>query len=166
MRVNFSSIRGFSTPLIIGAGIFVATTGVFMFVTTTDLVRFAHEILGVCFAVAILLHILTNWRPFKRYFSHRAVIIIVLAWGIGIGLVTASVLRNVEDPEEVVVQRIEQTSIRLLAPVVDMGERELMLHLRVAGFAVETPEMSIEQLAEKHEADTDEILLSIFREQE
>ena len=86
--------------------------------------------------------------------------------GIGIGLVTASVLRPTEDAEEVVVERIEQTSIRLLAPVVDMGERELMLHLRVVGFAVETPEMSIEQLAEKHEVDTDEILLSIFREQE
>ena len=43
MRVNFLS-----------TGIFVATTGVFMFVTTTDLVRFAHEILGVCFAVAIV----------------------------------------------------------------------------------------------------------------
>ena len=32
MRVNFSSIRGFSTPLTIGADTFVATTGVFMFV--------------------------------------------------------------------------------------------------------------------------------------
>ena len=38
--------------------------------------------------------------------------------------------------------------------------------MRVAGFAVETPEMSIEQLAEKHNVDTDEILLSIFRERE
>ena len=38
LSVNFSFIRGFSTPLIIGAGIFVAMTGVFMFVTTTDLV--------------------------------------------------------------------------------------------------------------------------------
>ena len=69
--MKISNIRQFSTPLIIGAGIFVATTGVFMFVTTIDLVRFAHEILGVCFAVAILLHIMTNWRPFKRYFFKK-----------------------------------------------------------------------------------------------
>ena len=71
--------------------------------------------------------------PFKRYFDQRAVIIIVLAWGIGIGLVTATVLRPTEDAEEVVVERIEQTPIRLLAPVVGKDVRELMLYLRGAG---------------------------------
>ncbi|MCY4568941.1 MAG: DUF4405 domain-containing protein [Candidatus Poribacteria bacterium] len=156
------NIRRWSTPLIIGTGIFVATTGVLMFLTTTDLVRFAHEIIGVGFAIAIVLHILSNWVPFKRYFAQRAVIIIVLAWGIGIGLVTATVLQPTEDAEEVVVERIEQTPIRLLAPVVGKGVRELVLHLRVAGFPVETPEMTVEHLAEKHNTDTEAILLLVF----
>ena len=72
-RIN---IRGFATPLIIGAGIFVALTGLIMFFITTDPFRFAHELVGLCFAVAIVLHILSNWRPFKRYFAQRAVMII------------------------------------------------------------------------------------------
>ena len=156
-------IRGFSTPLIIGTGIFVATTGVFMFLTTTDLVRFAHEIIGVGFAVAIILHILSNWRPFKRYFAQRSVVIIVLAWLMGIGLLTTSALQQGEDAEEVVFERIEQTPIQLLAPVVGMEVSELVDQLSADGFVIETPEMSIEQLAETHTTDTEEILLSVFQ---
>ena len=161
--MKISNIRSFSTPLIIGAGLFVATTGVFMFVTTTDLVRFAHEILGVCFAVAILLHIMTNWRPFKRYFFKRSVVIIVLALVIGISLVTNSALQQRIDAEELVVERIEQTSIQLLAPVVGMEVSELVNQLAVDGFVVENQEMSIEELADKHSIDTDRILLSVFQ---
>ena len=161
--MKISNIRQFSTPLIIGAGIFVATTGVFMFVTTTDLVRFAHEILGVCFAVAILLHIMTNWRPFKRYFFKRSVVIIVLALVVGISLVTNSALQQRVDAEELVVDRIEQTSIQLLAPVVGMEVSELVNKLGADGFAVESQEMSIEELADKHSIDTDRILLSVFQ---
>ena len=157
------NIRRWSTPLIIGTGLFVATTGLFMFLTTTDLVRFAHEIIGVGFAIAIVLHILSNWVPFKRYFAQRAVIIIVLAWGMGIGLVAATVLQPTQDAEEVVVERIEQTPIQLIAPVVGMEVNALVERLKVDGYVIESPEMSIEQLTEKHEADTEEILLSVFR---
>ena len=59
------NIRPFSTPLIIGAGIFSATTGLLMFFVSEDPFKFAHEIVGIGFAVAIVLHISTNWRPFQ-----------------------------------------------------------------------------------------------------
>jgi len=107
------NIRPWSTPLIIGTGIFVATTGLFMFLTTTDLVRFAHEIIGVGFAIAIVLHILSNWVPFKRYFTqNRAASIIAVAALIGFTLLGVSATRMDEDAEEVVVERIEQTPMR------------------------------------------------------
>ena len=161
-RIN---IRGFATPLIIGAGIFVALTGLIMFFITTDPFRFAHELVGLCFAVAIILHILSNWRPFKRYFAQRAVIIIALAWFIGISLVAISAFRGEEDAEEVVVQRIEQTAIQQLAPVVGMEVNELVERLKVDGYVVEDTEMSVEQVAEKYNADTEAILLSVFGEE-
>ena len=158
------NIRRWSTPLTIGAGIFVAITGLFMFFITENPVKFAHELVGIGFSVAIVLHILSNWRPFKRYFSQRsAVSIIALAWLIGISLVTTSVLLDGGEPEELIVNRIEQTPIVLLAPVVGMDVSELVEQLSNDGFAVDNPEMSIEQLAHRHEADTDDILLSVFR---
>ena len=114
-------IRWLATPLIIGTGIFVATTGLLRFFVTADPFRFAHEIVGVGFAVGIVLHILSNWRPFTRYFSQKSAAgIIALGWVVGISLVTTSAIRGEEDAEDRVVDQIEQTSIQLLAPVVGM----------------------------------------------
>ena len=158
------NIRRWSTPLIIGAGIFVAITGLFMFFITEDPVKFAHELVGIGFSVAIVLHILSNWRPFKRYFTLRgAVSIIAIAWLIGISLVVTSTIGDKGEPEERIVDQIEQTSITLLAPVVGMEVSELVDQLGNDGFVVDDPEISIEQLAHKHDADTDDILLSVFR---
>ena len=106
---------------------------------------------------------MTNWRPFKRYFFKRSVVIIVLALVVGISLVTNSALQQRVDAEELVVDRIEQTSIQLLAPVVGMEVSELVNKLGADGFAVESQEMSIEKLADKHSIDTDRILLSVFQ---
>ena len=155
--------RQWSTPLTIGAGIFVAITGLLMFFVMEDPFKFAHELVGIGFSVAIVLHIISNWRSFKRYFSQRSVAIIALAWLIGISLVTTSAILSEEEPEELIVTQIEQTSITLLAPVVGMEVKELVDQLSNDGFAVDDPEMSIEQLADQHGADTDDILLSVFR---
>ena len=158
------NIRRWSTPLIIGAGIFVAITGLTMFFITEDPFKFAHELVGIGFSVAILLHILSNWQSFKRYFSQRgAVSIIALGWLIGISLITTSAILSKGEPEELIVDQIEQTSIVLLAPVVGMDVSELVDRLGDDGFTVDDPNMSIEQLADKHDAETDDILLSVFR---
>ena len=157
-------VRWLATPLIIGAGIFVALTGLLMFFVTGTPFRFAHEIVGVGFAVGIVLHILSNWRPFTRYFSQRgAVSIIALGWVVGISLVVTSVMLHTEDAEERIVHQIEQTPIQLLAPVVGMEVSVLVNRLKQGGFAVDNPEMSIEQLAERDGADTEDILLLVFR---
>ncbi len=157
-------IRWLATPLIIGAGIFVATTGLLMFFVTADPFRFAHEIVGVGFAVGIVLHILSNWRPFTRYFSQKSAAgIIALGWVVGISLVTTSAMRGEEDAEDRVVDQIEQTSIQLLAPVVGVEVGALVDRLKADGLVVDNPEMSIEQLADKHGTDTEDILLLIFR---
>ena len=156
-------VRWLATPLVIGAGIFVATTGLLMFFVTADPFRFAHEIVGVGFAVGIVLHILSNWRPFTRYFSQKSLGIIALGWVVGISLIITSAMRGAEDAEERVVEQIEQTSIQLLAPVVGMEVSALVDHLKQGGLVVDNAEMSIEQLADRHERDTEDILLLVFR---
>ena len=73
-------------------------------------------------------------------------------------------MRGGEDAEDRVVEQIEQTSIQLLAPGCWYGgECALWIWLKTAGLVVDNPEMSIEQLADKHGADTEEILLLVFR---
>lgn len=157
------NIRPFSTPLIIGAGIFSATTGLLMFFVSEDPFKFAHEIVGIGFAVAIVLHISTNWRPFKRYFSQRGVIIIALALMMGVGMVISSAMLNTGEPEELIMETIEETSLDRLAPIIGMEPHELVQQLAIDGFTVENPQMTVEQISEELGVDTDDILLSVFR---
>ena len=49
--------RPWSTPVTIGAGIFVATTGLTMFFVPEEPSKFAHELGGIAFSAAILLHV-------------------------------------------------------------------------------------------------------------
>lgn len=50
----------------------------------------AHELVGIGFSVAVVLHVLTHWRSFSNYFAQRrAVGVLALAWSAGIGLVMA-----------------------------------------------------------------------------
>ena len=159
------NIRRFATPLIIGAGIISAITGLLMFFTTEQPFLSAHEIVGLGFALAIVLHIYTNWRPFKKYFSQRTVIIIAVAWLIGIGMVARTAIFSEGEPEELIMQKMEQTTITRMAPIVDMNVDTLVKKLGNDGYTVNDPEMSIERLAEEHGAETDDILLSVFREE-
>jgi hypothetical protein len=158
------NIRRFATPLIIGAGLISAMTGLLMFFTTEQPFLSAHEIVGLGFAVAIVLHIYTNWRPFKKYFSQRSVIIIVVAWLIGVGLVARTAIFSKGEPEELIMEKMEQTSITRMALIVDMDVDTLVKRLGNDGYTVSDSEMSIEQLADQHGVDTDDILLLVFRD--
>lgn len=105
-----------------------------------------------------------DYSQITRYFSQRGAIgIIALGWVVGISLVATSVLRDTEDAEDRVVRQIEQTPIHRLAPVVGLEVGALVVRLKAGGWVVDSPEMSIEQLAERHGTDTEEILLLIFR---
>ena len=159
-----TDVRRFATPLIIGAGVISVMTGLLMFFMTEQPFLSAHEIVGLGFSVAILLHIYTNWQPFQKYFSQRSVIIIAVAWLIGVGLIARTAIFSEGEPEELIMQKMEQTSITRIAPIIDMEVETLVKRLGDDGYTVDTPEMSIEALAEKHGADTDAVLLSVFRE--
>ena len=162
--MKIRNLRLFSTPLIIGTGLFSATTGLLMFFVSEDPFKYAHEIIGIGFSVAILLHIYTNWRPFKRYFLQQAGLVIALALLVGIGLVARTAFFDPGEPEELIMARMEETSLVRLAPLVDMNVTVLVERLSIDGFPVDNPEMTVEQIAEHHGAETDDILLSVFRE--
>ena len=156
--------RRWSTPLTMGAGIFVVSTGLLMFFVAERPFKFAHELIGIGFSAAVVLHVLTHWRSFSNYFTQRgAVRVLVLAWSTGIGLVAASAILNTGEAEELIVERIDSASIAQLAPVVGMDVRALVDRLGDDGFEVDDPGMSIRQLADRHDAETDDILLSVFR---
>ena len=81
----------------------------------------------------------------------------------GVGMVTRTALFDRGEPEELIMERMEQTSIKGLASIVGMTQSGLVYRLDKDGFSVDDPEMTVEQLAEQLGAETDDILLSVFR---
>ncbi len=83
---------------------------------------------------------------------------------IGVGLVARTAIFSQGEPEELIMEKMEKTSITRMTPIVDMDVDTLVKQLGNDGYTVSDTEMSIEQLAEEHGVDTDDILLSVFRE--
>ncbi len=147
-----------------GAGLFVITTGLLMFFVAEGPFKVTHELAGIVFSAAVVFHVLSNWRPFTNYFSQRTgFAVLVLAWTMGFGMVVASSVFGLGEPEELVIARISSTPIARLAPVVGMEVGDLVDRLISDGFAVEDPATTIEQLALDVGADADDVLFSVFR---
>ena len=100
----------------------------------------------------------------QHYFSQRgAVRVLALAWSMGIGLVAASTLLNTGDAEELIVERMNSVPLDVLAPVAGLDVAELLDRLGAEGLVVDDAGTSIRQLAERYDAEADDILVSLFR---
>ncbi len=156
--------RPWSTPATMAAGIFVVITGLLMFFVAERPFKFAHELVGIAFSLAVLLHVLSHWRAFRRYFSQRLAIgVLSVVWLAAAGLITASAVRNLGEVEDLIVARMEDAPVALLAPIVGMEVGGLVERLARDGYVVDQPGMSVQELAERHGAESDDILLSVFR---
>ena len=160
---NFNT-RRWSTPLTMGAGLFVVITGLIMFFVTEQPFKFAHELVGIGFSAAVALHVLSHWRSFSNYFGQRAPVrVLALVWSMGIGLVAASILLNTGEAEELILEKTVSVPLNVLAPVAGLDVTELVDRLGAEGLAVDDPGMSIRQLAERYDAEADDILVSLLR---
>ena len=156
--------RRWSTPLTMGAGLFVVITGLLMFFVAERPFKFAHELIGIAFSAAIGLHVLSHWRSLSNYFSQRgAVRVLALAWSMGIGLVAASTLLTAGDAEELIVEKMNSGPLDVLAPVAGLDVTELLDRLGAEGLVLDDAGTSIRQLAERYDAEADDILVSLFR---
>ena len=155
--------RPWSTPLTIGAGIFVAVTGLIMFFAVEDPFKYAHELAGIAFSLAVALHALSHWRSFSGYFrERRALGIVAAAWLLGAGLVTASAVLDMGEPDALVMARIESAPLPAVAAVLGLEVEELAARLTAAGFPVTDLNASIQEIAEEHAADIDDLLDSLW----
>lgn len=71
--------RTWSTPAVIGAGPFVAITGVMPFLGVQHPVSLAHGSIGIVFAIAILLHLPTHRRAFRMDLAQPRAVAIIMA---------------------------------------------------------------------------------------
>lgn len=143
-----ASLRRWSTPAVIGAGLFVAVSGVLMFAGIHDPVEHAHEWIGLVFAAGIALHVLNHWRGFKGYFSQPLALGIVGA----VVLATTFLMLPGEEGEgghgiKGLLHRIEGAPLTQVAPLLDRSPEQVVSDVQAAGYSVLSADQSIATIA-------------------
>jgi len=155
-----TSLRTWATPLVIGAFLLSAVTGILMFFhVNIGLVHPVHEWLSWAMVAGVALHLSANWRGFARYFSQgagRLVIALFAAMTIG-----ALLPIGADAPKAsggAVMHALHDSSVDTVARVAKRTPDEVMARLRDAGLKVDSADQTIAALAENNQRDPMEVL--------
>lgn len=149
-----------ATSLTILGFFIVGLTGVFMFFHIFDgYTKTMHEILGLVFFVAVILHVFYNFKPFKRYFSNKTFyalgIIFVLVAG---GFVTNAYL-NPKSKTDKYKKLVFKSPIQNAAKILELKNLEQKLSTLNA-----TKTATIEQLAKDNNKTKQEMLVFLLQD--
>ncbi|MEJ2610342.1 MAG: DUF4405 domain-containing protein [Candidatus Thiodiazotropha sp.] len=146
--MNAINTKKWSTPVTIGAGLFVTISGTMMFFGVHRPIELAHEWIGLLFAVAILFHILNHWNSFQKYFSQRMALglvgVIVLVTG---SLIAVSATKEGGDVKMAMIHSFEGSPLTEVAPLLDVSAESIVSRFEAAGFEVRGTEQTIEKIA-------------------
>lgn len=166
VKANRISLSNWSTPLVIGAYLVTAISGVMLFFHVGEsLIKEAHEWIGLIFVFGALLHIKNHWLPLKKHFTRpvaQTVIASVLIAGAAFVVVSGN--EGVGNPVRAVMHSMEQAPLSLVAQLQQRDEAELVRLLENAGFMVTDPGASLQKLAEVNNTSSREIIPLLFRD--
>ncbi len=142
------NLRQWSTPAVIGAGLFVTVSGVLMFLGVRQPIQEAHEWIGLLFVAAIVLHLAHHWRGFTRYFSQPLALGIVGA----VALATSALILVSANEEgghgmHKVMHRIEAAPLAEVAPLLDQSPDQMVARVQAAGYSIADAGQSIADIA-------------------
>jgi hypothetical protein len=174
-----SFLRKYATPLSLIAFSAVAVTGVMMFfdVRSRQLSE-VHEWVGIIFVVALLLHLVRNWRGLLAMMSSTrnkaivgglgAVVLVfivgsapfVYGGGHGGGYGHGRQFHAAQQ----VVHRLADAPITKLAPALGISSEEAIARLQRGGIAVEGPNQSLADIADKQDTELPKLLGLVMTE--
>ena len=157
--------RNWSTPMIIAASLFSATTGLLMFFYVVAPFKFAHELMGLVFTVAIILHVISNFRPFRNHltrFVGFGVFALVLA--AAIGLLVLSMNDHSVRSREAIVEAVGGATVASVIEMLDIDEQEFIDTMAANGITVDDFDQTVQQLARRYDGDAEDVLRYVLIE--
>ena len=146
-------LRKFATPLVIGAFLLTAATGVLLFFEAgVGMVHVAHEWLSWALVLGVFAHLATNWAAFTNYFIQKKATSIPMV-GVFALLLAASFLpqpgqREGPSPARMALNSLVAAPLGVVTQVANRPTDEVMRGLKAAGFSKLTgPEQSIRDIA-------------------
>lgn len=146
--MNLNPYRPWITPLVIGAFLLSAVTGVLMFFhLDSGLNKAAHEWLSWAMVVGVLLHVLLNLPAFKRHFNQRTGRIVVGLFALVLALSFIPAGGKGGGPAFAgPVQALARAPLPVLAQVTGRSTGEVRAALQAAGFAVTSDQQTLQDI--------------------
>ncbi|RXK82578.1 DUF4405 domain-containing protein [Chlorobaculum sp. 24CR] len=147
------TIRSWATPLVTGALLISAVTGVLLFFKFEQgLVKPVHEWLGWLLVAGVALHVVANWKAFTGYFSKKLAMSIIGLCAVVTVVSVMPFLGNDEHENGKRVARasakaLETSSIETVALVAKQSPGELIARLKNDGVTVNAPSETIAEIA-------------------
>lgn len=147
-RMNLYPHRAWITPIVIGAFLLSAATGVLMFFhLDSGLNKTAHEWLSWAMVIGVLLHLAVHFTGFKRYFSQTAGRWIVGAFALMLALSFIPLSQQKQEPAFAPpVRALSAAPLPVLAQVVGVSAEELQQRLSANGFTVKAGQTSLQDV--------------------
>ena len=141
------------TPLTMGSGLFVVISGLYMFFIDKGLFEDPHEIFGIVFAVAIILHVIKHMKPTQKYLKKPASLAVIIGL-IGISGAMTSLNYFNQDTDfspNQVYQTLEQAPLTDLAAIVQLSPQDLSRIIQEAGYQIPDNPQSLAHIADKNQ---------------
>ncbi|MDR3438645.1 DUF4405 domain-containing protein [Telmatospirillum sp.] len=142
-------LRQYATAIATPLFVIVAVTGVLLFFHLQEqLVKSAHEWLGLAFVLSAAVHVLRNWSAFAGLLTKmRTVSIFVMVMAIsGVFFVSAGAPGEGRNPRALVMGAVERAPLSAVAPILGQSADQMIEQLRSAGFAVSGPDDSLAKI--------------------
>lgn len=139
----------------------MATTGVLLFFHLFESsIKELHEILGLVFVTAALLHVWVNWKAMKNYFGKKvflglAAVVMVVA----LGFIASGGEQKGVSPK-MLIGKVLQAPIETSALVLGMDKEMMLAKFKAAGFSV-SDTTSLDSLAKENKTSPFALLESI-----
>jgi len=147
--MNLNPHRPWITPLVIGAFLLSAVTGVLMFFhLDSGLNKTAHEWLSWAMVIGVTLHVLLNMPAFKRYFTQNTGRLVMGAFALVLVLsfIPAGGEGGSEPGFAPPVRALAKTPITVLAQVAGTTTDDMKAKLQAAGVTVTSDQQSVADL--------------------
>ena len=146
--MNLNPHRPWITPLVIGAFLLSAVTGILMFFHfDSGLNKAAHEWLSWAMVIGVSLHILLNLNAFKRYFTQTTGKVVVGLFAVVLALSFIPAGGSDGEPGFAPpVRALAKAPITVLAQVAGASTDEVRAKLQAQGLTVTSDQQSVADL--------------------
>jgi hypothetical protein len=148
-------LRKYATPLSLVTGLAVSVTGLMLLFGIRGQIGEVHEWIGVGFVVALLMHLVRNWRGLGALFRSKVSTSLAVIGGLALAALIAFSLPSGEGGGHhggpwMVLNRVADAPLSVSAPALGLSADQAVTRLRAAGVTVDGPSDSLTHLSRDH----------------